>query len=71
MSFFTPVHCRTYTLLQTRQDDSDSDDSEGHKDMDNIPGDYPTADDLDVILSSKMWTKVGGGSLAETGESMR
>ncbi len=51
--------------------DDDSDDSDGgkHRDVDNVPGDYPTADDLDVMLSSKMWTKVGSGTLAETGLS--
>jgi hypothetical protein len=32
-----------------------------------MPGDYPGPDDLDVLVSSKMWTKVGGGALAETG----
>jgi hypothetical protein len=32
-----------------------------------MPGDYPGPDDLDVLASSKMWTKVGGGALAETG----
>lgn len=49
--------------------DSDTDSRAGgkHRDVDNMPGDYPSADDLDTLLNSKMWTKVGGGSLAETG----
>ena len=69
--------CRAFPQDTTDDsDDTDSDDeaksSDGHnnglhKGFENMPGDYPTADDLDVLVTSKMWTKVGGGSLAESG----
>jgi len=47
---------------------SDSDESDGKgREASGGAGEYPDGEDLDVLLDSKMWTKVGGGSLAETG----
>jgi hypothetical protein len=52
------------------QSDSDSDDGDARaKKQTGAPGDYPGVEDIDVLDENRLWAKLAGDVMAETGLS--
>ncbi len=50
------------------QDAAESDEDSAEEDKPTeTPGDYPGVDDLDTVDDARLWTKLSGGLMAETG----
>ena len=55
-------------VFSTNQGSPDSDDDSGDDEKANeTPGDYPGVDDIDEVEERRLWTKLAGGAMAETG----
>jgi hypothetical protein len=61
------VRCLAVAMLQVDVDSSEDEGEMAAKNKHSSPGDYPGADDVDSVEEVKLWTKIGGGAMAETG----
>lgn len=72
-SAFHPLHPACPPLTHpttTMQSDSDSDDGDARaKKQTGAPGDYPGVEDIDVLDEHRLWAKLAGDVMAETGLS--